>query len=212
MPSEAARHFADLNDDIRAFRHFLTAERGMAVNTVLAYGRDLDRFALGGRRRPGPLPDTDDPRPDPLPRPPARRKTRSAERGPPSGGPEDVLPFSPSGRTNQPEHGRSAQLAGPVGTNTPRPQSGERGPTPGRPSAERPLFPPRSGPAGNVVRHGQPGLGSGQAPNGRSLPGVCFSEIHGKREQAARGAPGRTGHRSFACLSRRAKASTWSGP
>jgi integrase/recombinase XerD len=37
--------FAALTDDVRAFRHYLTAERGMAENTVLAYGRDLDRFA-----------------------------------------------------------------------------------------------------------------------------------------------------------------------
>src|SRR5262249_25272439 len=31
-------------DDITAFRNYLQAERGMAVNTVLAYGRDLERF------------------------------------------------------------------------------------------------------------------------------------------------------------------------
>src|SRR4051812_22766122 len=36
---------SELLADIRAFRHFLEAERGMAANTVLAYGRDLDRFA-----------------------------------------------------------------------------------------------------------------------------------------------------------------------
>ena len=39
-------------DDITAFRHYLQAERGMAANTVLAYGRDLGRFgqwvAAGG--------------------------------------------------------------------------------------------------------------------------------------------------------------------
>ena len=40
-----AQQFAELQDDIRSFRHFLKAERGMADNTVLAYGRDLDRFA-----------------------------------------------------------------------------------------------------------------------------------------------------------------------
>src|SRR6059058_6036543 len=34
----------DLADDVRAFRHYLKAERGMSDNTVLAYGRDLDRF------------------------------------------------------------------------------------------------------------------------------------------------------------------------
>jgi integrase/recombinase XerD len=37
---------AELHDDIAAFRHYLSAERGMAANTLLAYGRDLDRFAL----------------------------------------------------------------------------------------------------------------------------------------------------------------------
>ena len=36
---------AQLLSDILAFRHYLNAERGMASNTVLAYGRDLDRFA-----------------------------------------------------------------------------------------------------------------------------------------------------------------------
>src|SRR5262249_51763750 len=46
MPSDAAARFTDLNDDITAFRHYLQAERGMAANTLLAYGRDLDRFAL----------------------------------------------------------------------------------------------------------------------------------------------------------------------
>lgn len=45
MPSDAANQFTALNDDITAFRHYLQAERGMAVNTVLAYNRDLDRFA-----------------------------------------------------------------------------------------------------------------------------------------------------------------------
>jgi integrase/recombinase XerD len=32
-------------DDLAAFRHYLQSERGMAANTLLAYGRDLDRFA-----------------------------------------------------------------------------------------------------------------------------------------------------------------------
>lgn len=44
MPATTAK--AAIFDDVRAFRHFLQAERGLAVNTVLAYGRDLDRFAL----------------------------------------------------------------------------------------------------------------------------------------------------------------------
>jgi len=33
-------------DDVKAFRHYLQSERGLAGNTVMAYGRDLDRFAL----------------------------------------------------------------------------------------------------------------------------------------------------------------------
>ena len=37
---------SELHDDLRAFRHYLQAERGMAANTLLAYGRDLDRFGL----------------------------------------------------------------------------------------------------------------------------------------------------------------------
>jgi integrase/recombinase XerD len=34
-----------LADDVTAFRQHIRAERGLAENTVLAYGRDLDRFA-----------------------------------------------------------------------------------------------------------------------------------------------------------------------
>jgi integrase/recombinase XerD len=45
-PSDAASRLTALADDIAAFRNYLKAERGMAANTVLAYGRDLDRFAL----------------------------------------------------------------------------------------------------------------------------------------------------------------------
>jgi integrase/recombinase XerD len=36
---------AQLQADLVAFRHYLQAERGMALNTVAAYGRDLERFA-----------------------------------------------------------------------------------------------------------------------------------------------------------------------
>jgi len=35
----------DLVEEVTAFRHYLRAERGMADNTVTAYGHDLDRFA-----------------------------------------------------------------------------------------------------------------------------------------------------------------------
>jgi integrase/recombinase XerD len=44
----------DLVEDVTAFRHYLRAERGMADNTVVAYGHDLDRyaaFAAGGALR-----------------------------------------------------------------------------------------------------------------------------------------------------------------
>jgi integrase/recombinase XerD len=46
MPSDTARKFNELSGDVTAFRQFLQAERGLAGNTVLAYGRDLDRFGL----------------------------------------------------------------------------------------------------------------------------------------------------------------------
>lgn len=36
---------SELGDDIQAFRNYIRAERGLADNTLLAYGRDLDRFA-----------------------------------------------------------------------------------------------------------------------------------------------------------------------
>jgi integrase/recombinase XerD len=42
--SERTSLVAELSDDINDFRHYLQGERGMAVNTLLAYGRDLDRF------------------------------------------------------------------------------------------------------------------------------------------------------------------------
>ena len=45
MPSDAARRLEALHDDIKAFRHYLQAERGLAGNTLLAYGRDLERYA-----------------------------------------------------------------------------------------------------------------------------------------------------------------------
>jgi integrase/recombinase XerD len=45
MGSERAAHYAALADDVEAFRNYLRSERGLAANTVLAYGRDLDRFS-----------------------------------------------------------------------------------------------------------------------------------------------------------------------
>jgi len=33
-----------LSEDIEAFRNYMRAERGMAANTILAYGRDLERY------------------------------------------------------------------------------------------------------------------------------------------------------------------------
>ncbi len=45
MPSDRAAQFTALTDDIQAFRHYIQSERGLAGNTLLAYGRDLTRFA-----------------------------------------------------------------------------------------------------------------------------------------------------------------------
>jgi integrase/recombinase XerD len=39
-------NLAQLTADLMAFRDYLAAERGMAKNTLLAYGRDLQRFQL----------------------------------------------------------------------------------------------------------------------------------------------------------------------
>src|SRR5437879_8351476 len=45
-PSDGSASCPALLSDVSAFRHYLQSERGMAVNTVLAYGRDLERYAL----------------------------------------------------------------------------------------------------------------------------------------------------------------------
>jgi integrase/recombinase XerD len=45
MPSERAAQYTALVEDVKAFGHYLRAERGLAGNTLLAYGRDLERFA-----------------------------------------------------------------------------------------------------------------------------------------------------------------------
>lgn len=45
MPSERLHHYTALVDDIQAFRNYIRSERGLAGNTLLAYGRDLDHFA-----------------------------------------------------------------------------------------------------------------------------------------------------------------------
>jgi len=36
---------SELRSDIISFRHYIQSERGLAENTILAYGRDLDRYA-----------------------------------------------------------------------------------------------------------------------------------------------------------------------
>jgi integrase/recombinase XerD len=46
IPAETATPAPALAEAIVAFRHYMQSERGMAHNTVLAYGRDLERFAL----------------------------------------------------------------------------------------------------------------------------------------------------------------------
>jgi integrase/recombinase XerD len=45
MSSERASQYNALADDLQAFRHFIQSERGLAANTLFAYGRDLNRFA-----------------------------------------------------------------------------------------------------------------------------------------------------------------------
>jgi integrase/recombinase XerD len=45
MPSERLNQYTALVDDIKAFCNYIHAERGLADNTLLAYGRDLNRFS-----------------------------------------------------------------------------------------------------------------------------------------------------------------------
>ncbi len=46
MSAKTAKAASELRQDMKAFLHYLQAERGLAKNTLLAYGRDLERFAL----------------------------------------------------------------------------------------------------------------------------------------------------------------------
>jgi integrase/recombinase XerD len=52
MGKDAAEYLRALSEDLSAFRHYLQSERGLAANTLLAYGRDLERYhrwvAAGG--------------------------------------------------------------------------------------------------------------------------------------------------------------------
>jgi len=45
MAAKTATPTSELRQDLKAFHHYLQAERGLAKNTLLAYGRDLERFA-----------------------------------------------------------------------------------------------------------------------------------------------------------------------
>jgi integrase/recombinase XerD len=45
MSAARKTQFFELTEDLTAFRNYVRAERGMADNTVIAYGRDLDRYA-----------------------------------------------------------------------------------------------------------------------------------------------------------------------
>jgi integrase/recombinase XerD len=46
MSNKSTTSLSALNEEVHAFKAYVQAERGLAANTVLAYGRDLDRFAL----------------------------------------------------------------------------------------------------------------------------------------------------------------------
>jgi integrase/recombinase XerD len=46
MGAEKTGPYMALSEELTAYRHFMKAERGLAANTLLAYGRDLERFAL----------------------------------------------------------------------------------------------------------------------------------------------------------------------
>lgn len=46
MSTKASLHLTELRQAIAEFRGYMQAERGLSANTVLAYGRDLERFAL----------------------------------------------------------------------------------------------------------------------------------------------------------------------
>src|SRR5438552_16905828 len=46
MAAPAASPHASLAGDIASFKNYMQAERGLAKNTVLAYGRDMERLLV----------------------------------------------------------------------------------------------------------------------------------------------------------------------
>ena len=114
-----------LASDVTSFKHYLQAERGLAKNSLLAYGRDLERFQLwvadGGlanyleptvRELSGFLAYC------------RQEKLAAADGGPASGRAENVLPLPAAGRARSEEHRGAAQLADFVGTHPASAQPG----------------------------------------------------------------------------------------
>ena len=135
------RRFTALSDDVQAFRHYIQAERGMAANTLLAYGRDLDRYA--GWVAGGGLPDylattlldfshyLDYLRSENL---------ATAERRSPSRCAENVLPLSEIGRAHHRQRHRTAGIADAVAAYSARAQSRIRGQVSQRTAASQALY------------------------------------------------------------------------
>ena len=152
---------SELNADVKAFRHYVQAERGLADNTVLAYGRDLERFAhwvAGGGLKD--YLDADRPRAEPLPRRSCtRRSSRRRRRRRHLVALKMFYRFLRLEERVRPGGGRAARARRRCGS------ASRRCSVPAASSKllaaprRRSLLPARPGPAGDAVRHRQPGVG-----------------------------------------------------
>ena len=175
----------ELVEEINAFRSYLPRERGMADNTVVSYGHDLDRFAAWfalGRMRDfrqptlGELADY-------------LGYLREEQLAPPSIA-RHLVSLKMLYRFLKLEELREslgrgvARLAFALGANTDGAFAGERRETLAGAIAGRPLSPARLRVVGNALRQRLPGIGGGEPQGRRPVPGRQVLQSVRQGEQA----------------------------
>ena len=201
MSKEAVNHYSALTSDITAFRHYLQSERGLAKNTLLAYGRDLDRFA--GWVAGGGLANYLSPRVRELSD--FLSYCRLEDLAPPSVARHLValkMFYRFLRLEERVESSAVDLLSSPVlWERIPHvlsPESVEK--LLASPQPTERFFLHNKASLGNPLCHRQPGVGSGRFEDGGCFPGLAFLQVPGQRQQTTRGAAGEAGRRGLAGL------------